>query len=295
MEQLSIEEKAKRYDIALKKIKMLLGTGSSCSREELEYVFPELKESKGERIRKKLIDFLEYYRLNNMLDSETISLLTDSVAWLEKQGEKKLAKNIVEAWKDMRLEVYQQASGNRHEPNYSDDTTKMFSLNDIDEIIEKMSEQKPAEWSEEDEKVLDNIFYILNQLKDTTPYKEDKTAKECIVWLESIKDRVGCEVKCTTKQWWSEEDEKHIHSIISTIECNREKYKQSKVITDSYTSDLEWLKSLINSCKLSDNFPHWKKSTLQDDNVTGFNSDFFSYKGYYIDYKELFDKLPKDN
>lgn len=57
-------------------------------------------------------------------------------------GEQKTAKNIVETWKDMRLEVYQQASGNRHEPNYSDDTTKMFSLNDIDEIIEKMSEEQ---------------------------------------------------------------------------------------------------------------------------------------------------------
>ena len=62
---------------------------------------------------------------------------------LEKQGKQKSTKNIMNVWKDMRLEVYQQASGNRHEPNYSDDTTKMFSLNDIDEIIEKMSEQKP--------------------------------------------------------------------------------------------------------------------------------------------------------
>ena len=56
------------------------------------------------------------------------------------KNEQKIAKNIVETWKDMRLEVYQQASGNRHEPNYSDDTTKLFSLNDIDEIMEKMSE-----------------------------------------------------------------------------------------------------------------------------------------------------------
>ena len=61
----------------------------------------------------------------------------------EKQGKQKSTKNIMNVWKDMRLEVYLQASGNRHEPNYSDDTTKMFSLNDIDEIIEKMSEQNP--------------------------------------------------------------------------------------------------------------------------------------------------------
>lgn len=58
-------------------------------------------------------------------------------------------KQTLELWKDMRLEVYQQASGNRHEPNYSDDSTKMFSLTDIDEIFEKIAEkqdeQNPAD------------------------------------------------------------------------------------------------------------------------------------------------------
>ena len=63
--------------------------------------------------------------------------------WLEKHGEQKPQVNsALEVWKNMRLEVYQQASGNRHEPNYSDDNSKMFSLNDIDEIFEKISEQK---------------------------------------------------------------------------------------------------------------------------------------------------------
>lgn len=54
--------------------------------------------------------------------------------------EKKSAMTAKEVWKEMRLEVYQQASGNRHEPNMSDDSTKMFSLNDIDEIFEKISD-----------------------------------------------------------------------------------------------------------------------------------------------------------
>ena len=70
------------------------------------------------------------------------SLLNDLYK-LEKQGEQKhVAKNIVEIWKDMRFDVYAQADGNKHEPNCADNSTKMFSLNDIDEIIEKISEQK---------------------------------------------------------------------------------------------------------------------------------------------------------
>lgn len=59
--------------------------------------------------------------------------------WLEKQGEKPQGKSIIKAWKDMRCEVYAQASGNRHEPNCSDNNTEIFSLNDIDEIIEKIA------------------------------------------------------------------------------------------------------------------------------------------------------------
>lgn len=68
----------------------------------------------------------------------------DWVTWLEKQGEKSQGKSITKVWKDMRLEVFAQASGNRHEPNYSYNNAKIFSLNDIDEIIEKISEQNLA-------------------------------------------------------------------------------------------------------------------------------------------------------
>ena len=101
---------------------------------------------------------------------------------IEKQSEHKPVKNIVETWKDMRLEVYQQASGNRHEPNYSDDTTKMFSLNDIDEIIKKMSEQKPTDEVKPKFKVgdwcIDNedgtIFQIVKVLDNTYTYKTNE-------------------------------------------------------------------------------------------------------------------------
>lgn len=43
---------------------------------------------------------------------------------------------------------------------------------------------------------------------------------------------------------WSEEDEKHIHSIISTIECCKAQYKEAIAVIEQYDSDLDWLKSL---------------------------------------------------
>ena len=83
-----------KYEMALEGIQEILSSGEDSIKMSrlqlrLQGIFPELKESEDEKIRKELIDFLEYYRLNNVLDSKTISLLTDSVAWLEKQGEQK--------------------------------------------------------------------------------------------------------------------------------------------------------------------------------------------------------------
>jgi len=86
MKELSIEEKAKRYDEAKARMSRAWND-NRCTLGFMNEIFPELKESDDERIRKELIDFLEYYRLNNVLDSKTLFLLTDSVVWLEKQGE----------------------------------------------------------------------------------------------------------------------------------------------------------------------------------------------------------------
>lgn len=73
-------------------------------------------------------------------DGNTVAVSTQYIIdWLEKQGKKPQGKSIIKAWKDMRCEVYAQASGNRHEPNCSDNNTEIFSLNDIDEIIEKIA------------------------------------------------------------------------------------------------------------------------------------------------------------
>lgn len=106
-------------------------------------------ESKDETIRKEIIHYI-LYKADGVSEAQEHNWVT----YLEKQKAQKPVHTAREMWKDMRLEVYQQASGNRHESNYSDDTTKMFSLTDIDEIFEKIGdsavEQKPAERSEEE-------------------------------------------------------------------------------------------------------------------------------------------------
>lgn len=178
-----MEDYKKKYEDALKKAK---------ENKPIEEIFPELSENEDEKIRKRLIEYFKYCENSGSKTANTIDIseilawlekhgeqtnpysgisfeynghiwgmcardngvdiLLDKQLFkhLEKQGEKK--KTAMEAWKEMRLEVYAQASGNRHEPNCSDNNSKIFSINDIDEIFEKISdcvvEQKPIESNE---------------------------------------------------------------------------------------------------------------------------------------------------
>ena len=77
-----IEEKARAYDKAVINGSRLWESGV-ITRENYEYIFPELKESEDERIRKALIKFHK-----STIDIDGIKG-DDIVAWLERQGEQK--------------------------------------------------------------------------------------------------------------------------------------------------------------------------------------------------------------
>lgn len=94
MKDLSVEQKAKRYDEALGKARQLCDYPTSKSFiSDLQDLFPELKESEDEQIRKEdedvrkwLISQLEIKSdVNNSRELELMIL--KSIAWLEKQGE----------------------------------------------------------------------------------------------------------------------------------------------------------------------------------------------------------------
>lgn len=114
------------------------------ARIESNKVILEPKESEDERIRKALINKIR--RMDNEEDFYADDYDADQLCtWLEKRGKQKNIQTVNDIWKDMRLEAGAQASGNRHEPLYSDNSTKLFSLNDIDEIIEKISEKQGSQ------------------------------------------------------------------------------------------------------------------------------------------------------
>lgn len=87
MKELSIEEKAKAYDEALKVLHKYDGANIMFTQDLKEEIFPELKESKDERIRKALIKYLKE-RAHSGFNQE-VRICNEGIAWLEKQGKHK--------------------------------------------------------------------------------------------------------------------------------------------------------------------------------------------------------------
>ena len=120
MKELGIEEKAKRYDEALKQVKECTSDENGFITIYPQEIFPELKESKdgeNKRVSKEITQFL---KRNNGWNREWL-------AWLEKQGEQK------------------------------------------------------SDWSEEDEKMVNDIIAAI----DTLCYHG------MFNWLKSLKQRIG--------------------------------------------------------------------------------------------------------
>lgn len=131
MKELSIEQKAKRYDEAKFIMEKYLKSGNAgvIAENTIKKAFPELKESEDNRIRKELISFLKSPFVNKNITDEKV---TPWISWLEKQ-----------------------------------------------------SEQKTTEWSEEDEKQWNNIWDVLDGRFELS----EEGYKNAANWFKSLKDR----------------------------------------------------------------------------------------------------------
>ena len=77
----------KRYKEALNKAKELMKTSVAFDRFTIEHIFPELKESKDEKIRKVLVDYFKRYKEEECGIKTFYGIPADDIlAWLEKQG-----------------------------------------------------------------------------------------------------------------------------------------------------------------------------------------------------------------
>ena len=146
----------------------------------VEYIFPELKESEDERIRKALIRFHK-----STIDVDGIKS-EDIIAWLEKQGEKNGWSEEDEMIALSIKQIVNCASFLNVVPETLDKIDKW--LNSLKQRIKEKPEPVEFKWSADDKNKLLIIEQILNCANLLISSQELTEIKN---WLKSLKQRIG--------------------------------------------------------------------------------------------------------
>ena len=131
----------KKYKDALEKLKPKMNDINDIiiSREDFEEIFPELKESEGEKIRKEIIN---YFRCQSKDEPCRKTTHEKWIAWLEKQGDinrriqEEIEKQTKQQWKTEKQD--EQKPANKVEPKFhvGDWITDGYSNNKITDVLE---------------------------------------------------------------------------------------------------------------------------------------------------------------
>lgn len=177
---MNYEKKYKEIVGQIKKAYLYAQTDST--KAVLKEIFPELAKSEDEKVRKALIDFFgkgaKYGgQTNGVYDK-------DILAWLEKQGEKHQ-----NPYNGILFEYNGHIWGMCARDNGVDISCDKHLI----KHLEKQGEQKPAEWSEEDEQHVNSLLKRLEGMcKKGATYTATRFAvSQDIDWLKSIKERKG--------------------------------------------------------------------------------------------------------
>ena len=197
----------KLYNDALEKAKGIINyykehhRNDEASIEDLEIIFPELKESEDERIRKGIIELVK--QSSEILDKQNQN---NMIAWLEKQGESYTKKDVDDAYlkgvTNTKNEIEKQ-----YEANYQirkDIATFIFNYRgDIKDrakwmdylgikvsFVEKQGENKST-WSEGDERIVTALMEGFRYHQLFNPRFGEVPNAEIISWIKSLKERLS--------------------------------------------------------------------------------------------------------
>jgi len=187
MKELSIEEKAKRYDEAIKKLRDFYRDYDTASRlidvkEELANLFPEFKESEDERIKEelnKVLDECLNVRPQIVEEKQYIRL----IAWLEKQdifSKKDIDDAYLKGVEDTKNEIEKQ-----YEANYQirkDIATFIFNYKGDIKDRAKWINYLGIKVSFVDEQGEKRHKFIIGDIisNNNTTYRVDNIVKNCI-------------------------------------------------------------------------------------------------------------------
>ena len=189
----------KAYKESFEAAKGLHDAGNALTKKQMEIVFPQLAESEDERIRKRLIEYFEGFRMGNVEVRWEGLIVQEVLAWLEKQKEQKPAE-----WsEDIIRKAIKEVGLTQHQIDWF--KTNVFP--------------PKQEWSEEDEDMLNSCISSIEEAKENRyAYKEtdgDTSYDHEIAWLKSLRPVS----KESLQPHWkpSEEQMKALNEIINTL------------------------------------------------------------------------------
>ena len=255
MKELSVKEKAQRYDEAIEQLRTMMPNWENLSYngktflQDLVHIIPELKESEDEQIRKDLIVYLRSILSNKKYGDKFIE---GWIAWLEKRRQTFTKKDVDDAY--------------------------LKGVCDAKQELEKQGEKQDNVCDKELSEILGRV--IRRYINDPNiPYTErEKVSMEIIPYVERLEKQGeqqdvsiqinpseyindmggnGCYLKNTTQtSTWSEEDEKEVAVL--------EAYIRSKDWSEKYVDRaLGIVDELVNKIKSLKSQSHWKPSEEQ--------------------------------
>lgn len=181
-----MENYEKMYKEAFDRAKFLKENADNVGTKDIsytfEYIFPELKESEDEMIRKGIMEYFKYLPVNDdwHIGNSNVTI-KDAIAWLEKQKsidildeeEREFADNADSIRKEID-EAYQKGynEGRRIENK---------------DRLEKQGEQKTT-CNEDYKNIIEWLIgYLEYRIMNTAIIEEKKNCLNSVAWLKSIK------------------------------------------------------------------------------------------------------------
>lgn len=199
------------------------------------------------------------------------------------QEKQKESLHISETCKDDDERIRKWIINLIKEVEYDEDwCVKSVDCNKAVAYLEKQKEQKPAEWSKEDENKIERLAFLVSIAAE----KEMISSEECIDLRRLVKS-----YHPQSKKEWSEEDEKMIDDLIKffnekLVILGEAKNAENTVQYISYKKVIDWLKSLR---------PSWRPSEEQIYSlgtvVKGYDECTVGSVGYHL--KEMYEQLKK--
>lgn len=241
-------------------------------KEYMESIFPELKESEDERIRKSIIEVIK--ESSEILEKQNQK---NMIAWLEKQDANKeyvfrpLAGTTIENAVEQALTqgnvvlafngFYTPVKGKTSEKilaeyeNWVEKQVKISeSIKDLHKLSKKQGEQKPIEWSKQS--IIDTLTNWLTEqitplhkkhLNGTITEREEMF-EAALLEMRSFVNSPDFQIGKDVSKDWSEEDEEILDSIIEYVmpygECPDYPTDEEREYFYEGNKKVEWLKSL---------------------------------------------------